>query len=573
MAEPVPVELQKTDSGWQLLRGGEPYFIHGAGGDGPLDQLAAAGANSIRTWGGDVGTLLDDAHALGMTVTVGIWLEHERHGFSYSDARQVAAQLERVREMVLKYKDHPALLMWGVGNETEGFGDGDDPVVWKAINDAAALIKELDPNHPTMAVTVFVHGGRIEFLHNRSPAIDIHGINAYGGAQVIPQHFADRGATKPFVLTEFGPAGPWEMPKTEWGAPYEQTSTVKADFYGESYRRAIEAAPGKALGAYAFLWGHKMEATATWFGMLLEDGSQTGAVDTMTEIWSGKPLANLAPTVAALKVSGSNQLEPGQTIDVATTIADPEGGDLQVEWVLRAESGDYLTGGDYRPSAPDIEGAVLEGRVDGAQVRMPDEPGAYRLFVYAWDEGGKAATANVPLLVKGEVRARMPFPVYLDTLENMPWVPTGFMGNSDDLSLDGANTDNPALGEAAIKIRYEGRYGWAGVVWQHPADNWGEMDGGFNLEGAQGLEFLARGADGGEIVSFGVGMLGRDADFPDSSRTEVKGVKLRDEWQRFVVPLQGKDLSSIKTGFFISIEGGRKPVTVYLDHIRYFRED
>ena len=24
MAEPVPVELQKTDDGWQLLRGGEP---------------------------------------------------------------------------------------------------------------------------------------------------------------------------------------------------------------------------------------------------------------------------------------------------------------------------------------------------------------------------------------------------------------------------------------------------------------------------------------------------------------------------------------------------------------------
>ena len=53
MAEPIPVELQKTDAGWQLLRGGEPYFIHGAGGDGPLDQLAAAGANSVRTWGGD----------------------------------------------------------------------------------------------------------------------------------------------------------------------------------------------------------------------------------------------------------------------------------------------------------------------------------------------------------------------------------------------------------------------------------------------------------------------------------------------------------------------------------------
>ena len=32
-AEPVPVELRETDSGWQLYRGGEPYFIRGAGGD------------------------------------------------------------------------------------------------------------------------------------------------------------------------------------------------------------------------------------------------------------------------------------------------------------------------------------------------------------------------------------------------------------------------------------------------------------------------------------------------------------------------------------------------------------
>jgi hypothetical protein len=572
-AEAIPVELRQFESGWQLYRGGEPFFIKGAGGGGPLDELAAAGANSVRTWGGDVGTLLDDAHALGMTVTVGIWLGHERHGFDYGDEDQVAEQLERARETVLKYKDHPALLMWGVGNEMEGFEDGDNPAIWKAVNDVAAMIKELDPHHPTMTVTAFVHGGRIEFLHNRSPAIDIHGVNAYGGAQVVPEFLRDGGATKPFVLTEFGPVGPWEMPTTDWGAPYEQTSTAKADFYRESYEKAIEAAPGMALGAYAFVWGHKVEATETWFGMLLDDGSPTGAVDTMTEIWSGEAPADLAPTVEPLDVAGTTQLEPGDTIDVSTVLADPEGGDLRIEWVLRADSGDYLTGGDYRPAMPDIEGAITEARADGAQVKMPDEPGAYRLFVYAWDEGGKAATANVPLLVKGEVRLRMPFPVYVDSLDNMPWVPTGWMGNVDDLSLDGANTDNPAMGDAAIKIRYEGRYDWAGVAWQHPANNWGDQDGGFNLEGANALEFLARGAYGGEKVSFGVGLLGKDRAFPDSSKTEIKDVVLSDQWQRFVVPLEGKDLSSIKTGFFISLAGRRKPVTVYLDTIRFIRED
>ena len=572
-AEAIPVELRQSESGWQLFRGGEPFLIKGAGGDGPLAELAAAGANSVRTWGGDVGTLLDEAHALGMTVTVGIWLGHERHGFDYNDEAQVSAQLERAREMVLKYKDHPALLMWGVGNEMEGFDDGDNPAIWKAVNDVAAMIKELDPNHPTMTVTAFVHGGRIEFLHNRSPAIDIHGVNAYGGAQVVPEFLRDGGATKPFVLTEFGPVGPWEMPKTDWGAPYEQTSTAKADFYRESYEKGIQAAPGMALGAYAFLWGDKVEATETWFGMLLDDGSQTGAVDAMTEIWSGEMPANLAPTVEPIEASRSTQLEPGDILDVSTVLADPEGSDLRIEWVLRADSGDYLTGGDYRPAMPDIDGAVIEGRADGAKVRMPEEPGAYRLFVYAWDEGGKAATANIPLLVKGEVRPRMPFPVYMDSFENMPWAPSGWMGNVDALSVDLANTENPAMGDAAIKIRYEGVYNWAGVAWQHPANNWGDQDGGFNLQGADALEFLMRGAYGGEKVSFGVGLLGNDKAFPDSSRTEVKDVVLTDQWQRYVVPLKGKDLSSIKTGFFISITGRRKPVTVYLDAIRFIRED
>ena len=117
-AEAVPVELQKTERGWQLLRDGEPYFIRGAGGTHSLEELAAAGANSIRTWGtenvrgdDDVGVILDEAEALGLTVSVGIWLGHERHGFDYDDPDQVAAQLERVRTIVNRYKDHPAVLL------------------------------------------------------------------------------------------------------------------------------------------------------------------------------------------------------------------------------------------------------------------------------------------------------------------------------------------------------------------------------------------------------------------------------------------------------------------------------
>ena len=578
MAEAIPVELEKTEQGWQLLRGGEPYFIKGVGGDRSLEAAAAAGANSVRTWDAenvrgddDVDVLLDEAHALGMSVSVGIWLGHERHGFDYDDPEQVAAQFERARDIVERYKDHPAVLMWGLGNEMEGFDDGDNPAIWKAVNDIAAMVKEIDPHHPTMSTTAFAHGKRVEFLHHKSPAIDIHGINAYGGAQVIPEYIRERGATKPFVFTEFGPVGPWEMPKTEWGAPYEQTSTEKAAFYRESYEKGMLAAPGMALGGYAFLWGNKMEATETWFGMFLADGAKTGAVDTMTEIWSGKPPADLAPNVGSLKLDGSAQVDPGTVVDVTTTIADPEGGDIRVRWELIPESGEYLTGGDYRPTIPPVEGAVLDGSLDGARVQMPEEPGPYRLFVFAYDEAGGVATANVPLLIKGEPQPRLPFPVYEDGFENMPWAPSGWMGDIDQLTVDGAYLDQKHDGAAGIRMRYEGKSGWVGVAWQHPPNNWGDHDGGHDVTGATALELWARGEYGGERVSFGVGLLAKDRAYPDSSISKIDGIALTREWKRYEIPLKNKDLSSLKTGFVVTLTGRSSPVTIYLDSIRFIR--
>jgi hypothetical protein len=570
-AQPIPVELKRTEQGWQLLRGGKPYFIRGAGGDASLTALAAAGANSVRTWEDEVGTLLDDAHALGMTVTVGIWLGHERHGFDYSDHAQVAEQQERARQIVLRYRDHPALLLWGIGNEMEGFGEGGDAAIWAAVNDVAAMAKELDPLHPTMTVTAFVHGQRIEHVHKRSPAIDIHGVNAYGGAMRVPELLRAGGATKPFVLTEFGPPGPWEVPKTAWGAPYEPTSDAKARFYRETYDTAVLGADGMALGSYAFLWGHKMEGTETWFGMFLEDGSPTAAVDVMTELWSGRRALDRAPVVGPLQIEGDAELAPGALLRVRAAAADPEGGEIRFRWALRPESSEYLTGGDFRRGLPEIEGAILESARDGARLRMPDEPGPYRLFLYAYDETGKAGTANVPLRVKGAMRPRMPVAVYEDGFEGMPWAPSGWMGGVEHLALAGDQADVVHEGDAAVRIRYEGRSGWAGIAWQDPPNNWGDRDGGHDLRGATALELWARGEYGGERVSFGVGLLEQDRAFPDSGIAKVEGIVMTREWQRYRVPLKGMDLSRIRTGFVVTLTGRETPVTIYLDSIRFVR--
>ena len=375
-----------------------------------------------------------------------------------------------------------------------------------------------------MTVTAFVHGERIPYVHEYATGIDIHGVNAYGGAPAVPKLLADAGATKPFILTEFGPVGSWEAPQTSWGAAIEATSTEKAVTYRRHYQEGIVAAPARALGAYAFLWGHKVEATPTWFGMWLKDGARLAAVDVMSAIWTGKEPAAKAPSLAPLSVDGPAEVEPGATITVSTKTSDAPDDALRIRWALTYDTLENLTGGDFRAEWPAIDDSILEGGLDGARIRMPETPGPYRLYATLYDKAGAAATANVPLLVKGEPRAPMPFPVYEETFNGMPWVPSGWMGNTDRMSLDGESTEAAYSGARSIKIRLEGPYGWGAIAWQHPANNWGDTDGGFDLTGATALEVWARGQYGGEKVNFGVGLLEDDKSFPDSAIVKKEGI-------------------------------------------------
>jgi len=123
LAEAIPVEIVERDGSFVLLRGGEPYEVRGAGLEfNDPAALAARGGNSMRTWRTNNAQftgqeLLDEAERLGMTVTMCIEIGRERQGFDYDDEEAVRKQFEYARGEVLKYKDHPALLIWGIGNE------------------------------------------------------------------------------------------------------------------------------------------------------------------------------------------------------------------------------------------------------------------------------------------------------------------------------------------------------------------------------------------------------------------------------------------------------------------------
>lgn len=394
------VKITGEPGSFQLIRNGQPYFIRGVGGDASKQLLLEMGGNSFRTWGAEqIEAALDEAHKRGMTVTAGIWLGHTGE-FDYGDPEAVRKQFEMCEAVVRRFKDHPALLMWAFGNEMEG--DGKDLRVYKAIEEIAAMAKRIDPNHPTMTVIAEIGEDKVRNIQKLAPSIDIIGINSYGGAFTLPERYAKQGGKKPYIVTEFGPLGQWEVAKTSWGAPIEATSTEKAELYKKAYEAAISGAKGTCLGSYAFLWGNKQEATMTWFGMLLPDGTPLAAVETMSELWTGKPPKNRAPRIQRLSVSQAENLRPGQTITATLQASDPENGPLRVEWLLKSEAIERLTAGRPERVPPKFPDAVLNPSPTSATVKMPAAGGGYRVFAFVYDNAGLAAVANVPVFVKAD---------------------------------------------------------------------------------------------------------------------------------------------------------------------------
>lgn len=414
-AGPIKVEVRQVDGRWQVFRGGQPYVIRGAGLEfGSQEKLAAHGGNSFRTWRVENGresgrAVLDRALRNGLTVAMGIELGAERHGFNYNDKAAVARQLARVREEVLQLKDHPALLFWVIGNELNLHAR--NPAVWDAVNEISKMIHELDPNHPTLTTLAGINKNLIAEIKQRAPDLDLIGIQMYADIVNLPRYLRECDWTGPYLVTEWGATGHWEVPKTAWGAPIENDSTTKAEAYRKRYETVIRADTRQCVGSYVFLWGQKQERTPTWYGMFLETGEETATVDVMHEIWNGRPPKNRSPRLNGMWLNGRTaydnvRLVAGQTYTARAAVEDPDGDPLTWLWEVLEESTDLKEGGDFEHKPPAVPDAIPNPRAPEIRLVAPTKPGAYRLFVYAFDGQGHAAHANIPFYVDGAQQVR-----------------------------------------------------------------------------------------------------------------------------------------------------------------------
>ena len=397
--------IKKEDGKYRLYRNGEPYYIKGAGGYKYYDRLKACGGNSVRLWSTEgAQEYLDKAHELGLTVTLGLDLGHERRGFDYSDKKAVKEQFNRIKKEVLKFKDHPALLMWGVGNEVDQFAE--NYAVWDAVNQIMAFIHEVDPKHPTTTMLAGVPVGHIKQIIKRCPHLDVLSINAFKWIAPVRKDITDAGWTGPYMIGEWGASGYWESDNVPWGTFIEETSTQKADACEKRYVEAILANNDRCIGSYVFLWGWKQARTHTLLSLFTEDGQENGIVDVLHKQWTGEERTNRAPLIVPVGIDDLAThkgvfLKPGSRHNAFTDATDPDGDELYYYWELYHESMEKKEGGDVEDKPQAINSYIVDGQRQRALVfKAPDTEGAYRLFVTVYDGKNHVATANAPFYVK-----------------------------------------------------------------------------------------------------------------------------------------------------------------------------
>ena len=405
---PAKVEVRQTDGQYRLYVNDQPFYIKGAGLEyGSQEKLREHGANSFRTWsvvnGRESGrAVLDRAQKNGLMVAMGLDVDHERHGFDYDNPEMVAKQFALLKSQVLELKDHPALLMWVVGNE---LNFEKSHKVWDHVNDLSRMIHEVDPNHPTTTTLAGFQPDTVKMVQTRAADLDFISFQMYYDIINLPKYLHEAKWDKPYLVTEWGATGHWECGKTSWDAPLENDSTTKADLYEKRYRAVIESDPKLCLGSYVFLWGNKQERTPTWYGMFLDSGEETAPVDVMHYVWNGKWPVNRSPRLEGVWLNDktaqqSVRLKAGESYPARVASSDPDGDKLIYHWEVMEESTSTNVGGDHEHRPPHVPDLIADDAKPEIKLRAPNRPGAYRLFVYVYDGKGSAGHANIPFYVE-----------------------------------------------------------------------------------------------------------------------------------------------------------------------------
>lgn len=396
------VKVTGSQGDWRLTVDGQPYQIKGltwgpaiADADRYLPDLRSMGVNTLRTWGTDATSkpLLDSAAANGIKVIAGFWLQpgggpgsggcvNYRTDTAYKD--QMLAEFPT---WVATYKDHPGVLMWNVGNESvlglQNCYSGEElerqrDAYTTFVNDIAKKIHGVDPDHPVTSTDAWT--GAWPYYQRNAPDLDLYAVNSYNAVCDIKATWEQGGYTKPYIVTETGPAGEWEVPDDANGVPEEPTDQAKAAGYTKAWN-CVTGHRGVALGAAMFHYGTEDDFGGVWFNLLPAGQKRLSYYAVKKAYGADTSHDNTPPVISSLAVDGDPaKVEAGRDLTLTVKATDPDGDALSYQ-VLGSSM--YLDKDKKLTPLPatDLGGGRL-------RVTAPDRPGVWKVYVKATDGKG-----------------------------------------------------------------------------------------------------------------------------------------------------------------------------------------
>ena len=251
----------------------------------PLEKdfqlMKEMGVNAIRTWGVSDSTerLLDFSQKYNIKVLLGIWMRHGRSSaegddnFDWvHDEKGKNKQLKDTIAAVKKYRKHPALLAWGVGNEvTLNIATKREKICYaRFLEKISKAVKRLDSKHPVSSISAWTTD--VPFWKRFCKSIDIYGVNVYGyGAYALPHALNRLKVYKPFFLGEFGPTGEWEARLDANGVKVEPSDLEKYRIFAEVWPKIKATAGQRFLGGFFFNYGDELNFAGIWLNMFINN--------------------------------------------------------------------------------------------------------------------------------------------------------------------------------------------------------------------------------------------------------------------------------------------------------------
>lgn len=400
---PSVVAVTGSHGDWRLTVDGAAYQVRGVTYGPPTDQadrylpdLRAMGVNTVRTWGTDATTrpLLDAATANGIKVVNGFWLGQ---GNDYvNDTAYKSSMLDTIVGWVDQYKDDPGVLMWDVGNEVllnlQNYYSGDQLEAERDayaayVDQVAQAIHAADPNHPVTSTDAWT--GAWPYYRDHAPHLDLYAVNGYGDACGIRQAWIDGGYDRPYIVTESGPPGEWEVPDDANGVPTEPTDVAKRDGYTRAWR-CITAHTGVALGATLFNYGVEDDFGGVWYN-LLTGGKRRLSYDAVAAAYGGTVPSNTPPVISSMSVDDDANVPAGKPFTVRAAATDPDGD--AITYSVRFSS-------KYVDASTALTDAAFTDNGDGTfTVTAPQRLGVWKVYVYADDGNGNVGIETVSFRV------------------------------------------------------------------------------------------------------------------------------------------------------------------------------